>query len=189
MHYLKRLSKKNSENAVSPVVGVMLMLVVTIIIAAVVSAFSGGLIGQGTPKAPTLTMNVKVVNTGISATSGFFATVTGISNPVQTKNEELITSWQTTNRVTGAAITGGNTTIYVNGTLTAPLGYGPEYGWSIWRQLWKLYSRFRNRNECNSHFHLRTIHSICVWLWFGSHRQYGGSDLEQTGRTLGRVTL
>ena len=125
MHYLKRLSKKNSENAVSPVVGVMLMLVVTIIIAAVVSAFSGGLIGQGTPKAPTLTMNVKVVNTGISATSGFFATVTGISNPVQTKNEELITSWQTTNRVTGAAITGGNTTIYVNGTLTAPLGYGP----------------------------------------------------------------
>ena len=31
------------EHAVSPVVGVMLMLVVTIIIAAVVSAFAGGL--------------------------------------------------------------------------------------------------------------------------------------------------
>ena len=33
------------EDAVSPVVGVMLMLVVTIIIAAVVSGFAGGLAG------------------------------------------------------------------------------------------------------------------------------------------------
>lgn len=42
-----------SEHAVSPVVGVMLMLVVTLIIAAVVSAFSGGLIGASdkTPSA------------------------------------------------------------------------------------------------------------------------------------------
>ena len=35
-----------NNNAVSPVVGVMLMLVVTIIIAAVVSAFAGGTIGS-----------------------------------------------------------------------------------------------------------------------------------------------
>jgi FlaG/FlaF family flagellin (archaellin) len=39
------------ESAVSPVVGVMLMLVVTIIIAAVVSGFAGGL-ASGTSKAP-----------------------------------------------------------------------------------------------------------------------------------------
>jgi hypothetical protein len=37
------MSQDNTESAVSPVVGVMLMLVVTIIIAAVVSAFAGGL--------------------------------------------------------------------------------------------------------------------------------------------------
>ncbi len=37
---------KNNESAVSPVVGVMLMLVVTIIIAAVVSAFAGGMGGN-----------------------------------------------------------------------------------------------------------------------------------------------
>lgn len=44
--------KKNERNdAVSPVVGVMLMLVVTIIIAAVVSAFSGGL-AKETTKTP-----------------------------------------------------------------------------------------------------------------------------------------
>jgi len=40
-----------NEQAVSPVVGVMLMLVVTIIIAALVSAFSGGAV-SGTQKAP-----------------------------------------------------------------------------------------------------------------------------------------
>ena len=42
---------RKNESAVSPVVGVMLMLVVTIIIAAVVAAFSGGL-SSGTTKAP-----------------------------------------------------------------------------------------------------------------------------------------
>ena len=43
--------KTEIESAVSPVVGVMLMLVVTIIIAAVVSGFAGGL-GGGTGTAP-----------------------------------------------------------------------------------------------------------------------------------------
>ncbi|MBP2134055.1 hypothetical protein J2128_002021 [Methanomicrobium sp. W14] len=42
---------RENNYAVSPVVGVMLMLVVTIIIAAVVSAFSGGLM-EGQSKAP-----------------------------------------------------------------------------------------------------------------------------------------
>ncbi|WP_292366318.1 MULTISPECIES: type IV pilin N-terminal domain-containing protein [unclassified Methanoculleus] len=41
--------KRQCDNAVSPVVGVMLMLVVTVIIAAVVSAFAGGL-GSGSEK-------------------------------------------------------------------------------------------------------------------------------------------
>ncbi|MDD3091081.1 MAG: type IV pilin N-terminal domain-containing protein [Methanoregulaceae archaeon] len=44
------------ESAVSPVVGVMLMLVVTIIIAAVVSGFAGGL-ASGTSKAPQATLS------------------------------------------------------------------------------------------------------------------------------------
>ncbi|OPX71449.1 MAG: hypothetical protein A4E38_01015 [Methanoregulaceae archaeon PtaB.Bin108] len=48
-----RMLKKNRDEAVSPVVGVMLMLVVTIIIAAVVSGFAGGLINsqEATPSA------------------------------------------------------------------------------------------------------------------------------------------
>lgn len=46
------------EDAVSPVVGVMLMLVVTIIIAAIVSAFAGGLAGT-TAKAPQASLTAK----------------------------------------------------------------------------------------------------------------------------------
>jgi len=50
--------RRSAYDAVSPVVGVMLMLVVTIIIAAVVSAFSGGL-SQETSKAPQVTIQGK----------------------------------------------------------------------------------------------------------------------------------
>lgn len=51
--------KVKKESAVSPVVGVMLMLVVTIIIAAVVSGFAGGL-GGGTGKAPQASVDCAV---------------------------------------------------------------------------------------------------------------------------------
>ena len=50
--------KMNNENAVSPVVGVMLMLVVVIIIAAVVSAYAGGAVG-GVKKVPQATITGK----------------------------------------------------------------------------------------------------------------------------------
>lgn len=54
----------NSEEAVSPVIGVMLMLVVTIIIAAVVSAFAGGLTGDQ-QKTPQVSLAAKGVVQGI----------------------------------------------------------------------------------------------------------------------------
>jgi len=47
--------KQNRDQAVSPVVGVMLMLVVTVIIAAIVSGFAGGM-AKGQTKAPTATI-------------------------------------------------------------------------------------------------------------------------------------
>ena len=55
-HSIKR------DDAVSPVVGVMLMLVVTIIIAAVVSGFAGGLAGgvQSTPQASIVATEIVV---------------------------------------------------------------------------------------------------------------------------------
>lgn len=48
-----------NDHGVSPVVGVMLMLVVTIIIAAVVSAFAGGL-SESTPKPTQLSIGAEV---------------------------------------------------------------------------------------------------------------------------------
>jgi FlaG/FlaF family flagellin (archaellin) len=47
------------EDAVSPVVGVMLMLIVTIVIASVVSAYAGGL-GGNTNKAPVATIQATI---------------------------------------------------------------------------------------------------------------------------------
>jgi len=55
------------ESAVSPVVGVMLMLVVTIIIAAVVSGFAGGLAGESR-KAPQASLGVTPVIDAIADT-------------------------------------------------------------------------------------------------------------------------
>jgi FlaG/FlaF family flagellin (archaellin) len=133
MHYLKRRTRKNGEDGVSPVVGVMLMLVVTIIIAAVVSAFSGGLTG-GTQKAPSANVEIHIVNSGTAATSYFSMKVLGVSDPISTKNLKVVTSWTATNS-SGFAVTGGNTT-YANlasassmddttySSFSVPTGYG-----------------------------------------------------------------
>jgi FlaG/FlaF family flagellin (archaellin) len=52
-----------NDSAVSPIVGVMLMLVVTIIIAAVVSAFAGGLSSE-TTKTPQMTISADYSQSG-----------------------------------------------------------------------------------------------------------------------------
>lgn len=124
MHYLKRMTRKNGEDGVSPVVGVMLMLVVTIIIAAVVSGFAGGLI-NGQSKSPTLSMDVNIANTGSYVGSGFTASVLAVSQPIDTKNLKIVTTWSTTmknnesvdlsttqsNIPEGNIFTGGNTSL------------------------------------------------------------------------------
>lgn len=132
--------KPSNDHAVSPVVGVMLMLVVTIIIAAVVSGFAGGLMGEGQQKAPTLALVVKIMNTGSWTGSGFFATVNGVSEPILTKDLRIVTSWTAANG--GNPVSGGSRVMPNNGTsnidtlfdpstslagttYVAPFGYGP----------------------------------------------------------------
>ena len=153
MNYLKKKTKIKGEDAVSPVVGVMLMLVVTIIIAAVVSGFAGGLV-NGQSKSPTLSMDVHISNTGSYLGSGFTAKVLAVSQPINSKDIKIVTSWTTTMKnhnsidltPTQAAIannilfTGGNTSVpnsanvycyegmQTNGITswaTAPFGMGP----------------------------------------------------------------
>ena len=54
---------EKKEDAVSPVIGVMLMLVVTIVIAAVVAAFASGM-GADVDMAPTAALDVTVYDNG-----------------------------------------------------------------------------------------------------------------------------
>jgi FlaG/FlaF family flagellin (archaellin) len=87
----------------------MLMLVVTIIIAAVVAGFSGGMVGTNSQKPPNLIMDVKIINSGIWYSSGFYASIIEVSRPIPTKDLTIVTSWTISNRTTGERETGGNT--------------------------------------------------------------------------------
>jgi len=96
-YYRGLVQQEKRYSAVSPVVGVMLMLAVVIIIAAVVSGFAGGLIGQGSgQKAPTLSMDVQISNSGSWRASEISMDVTGVSEPIPTRDLKIITSWTTT---------------------------------------------------------------------------------------------
>lgn len=80
------------EHAVSPVVGVMLMLVVTIIIAAVVSAFAGGM-ATGKEKAPQVSLETHIqLTTGMAGAPSIIIKHMG-GDPINTKNIKIVTSW------------------------------------------------------------------------------------------------
>ena len=57
------MNQKKTEDAVSPVIGIMLILVVTIVIAAVVAAFAGGL-GIDVEPAPATAVDIVSVSSG-----------------------------------------------------------------------------------------------------------------------------
>ncbi|MBP2134026.1 FlaG/FlaF family flagellin (archaellin) [Methanomicrobium sp. W14] len=136
-------SKINEDSAVSPVVGVMLMLVVTIIVAAVVSGFTGNMV-SGTSKAPQLSMDAEVINSGYWQSSYFKAEVTGVDEAIDTADLKLVTSWSK-KLLNGSALEGGATVVpgetnfnvyyKVCGWSTTdtwksvcPQGYGPGVG-------------------------------------------------------------
>jgi FlaG/FlaF family flagellin (archaellin) len=145
--------KDLKESGVSPVVGVMLMLVVTIIIAAVVSAFAGGF-NVDQQKAPVIALDTHVVNTGYWDSSYVSFEVKNADNPVPTKDLKIITSWTTSDGIRGGAnvtgwtnktsYIGNDTTYYGNshygahsssspGTTQAPYGFGPGVNASVQR--------------------------------------------------------
>ena len=59
-----------SEDAASPVIGVMLMLVVTVVIAAVITAFATGLAGDSTATTPMALLEADNPNVGSVVVSG-----------------------------------------------------------------------------------------------------------------------
>lgn len=80
---MKHIVHRNDE-AVSPVIAVMLMLVVTIIVAAVVSAFAGGLTG-GTDEPPQAS-----IAASFSQSTGLVMTHTGGDNLLTTDLQVMI---------------------------------------------------------------------------------------------------
>jgi hypothetical protein len=86
---------RKADDAVSPVIGVLLMLVVTIIIAAVVSGFAGGLVGSQ-EKAPQASI---VVTSSVGLPPNTYNTYELVfthqsGEPINTKDVKIIT-WLT----------------------------------------------------------------------------------------------
>jgi len=139
-----RMKLLPGEDAVSPVIGVMLMLVVTIIIAAVVSGFAGGL-ASTTQEAPSVSIETKIVNTGLWQGSGMRMHVKSVSEPIPTKDVKLVTSWMAPDgkRITTTTLPNTENTRFGNKTgapaddfgykLISPIGFGPGV------EEWNLY--------------------------------------------------
>ena len=142
----KRTSKvivrkpERPEDAVSPVVGVMLLLVVTVIIAAVVATFASGLVSTQ-QAAPTVAADVEILSVDSFASGGgagkFEMKIVAVSDDVPTKDLKLVTKYVVNSRddpkekVSGGNVTYGkvNNTKYTTTTRTyeyaSPIGFGP----------------------------------------------------------------
>lgn len=125
---MKKKEFNKNNDAVSPVIGVMLMIVVTVILAAAVSGYAGGLTGN-MKKAPQLTMEVSITNDGYSKGSGVFFDILSVSEPIPTKDIKIITSWSNDTGINGATVTAFdgtnyNTRISTSSYYHAPLGFG-----------------------------------------------------------------
>ena len=86
---------KKSDDAISPVIGVMLMLVVTVVIAAAVTIFATGVVGE-TEAAPVAALDVKIYDyyQALDITGGPDFHITHLSGePVDTRDIELRFSW------------------------------------------------------------------------------------------------
>ena len=86
---------KKSDDAISPVIGVMLMLVVTVVIAAAVTIFATGVVGE-TEAAPVAVLDVDIIADceALPGLSGPDFQVTHISgDPVDTADIEFRFSW------------------------------------------------------------------------------------------------
>ena len=135
----KRTSKvivrkpERPEDAVSPVVGVMLLLVVTVIIAAVVATFASGLVSTQ-QAAPTVAADVEILSMDTyqswGAAGKFEMKIVAVSDDVPTKDLKLVTKYVVNNKAYGNVTYGKvNNTKYTTPSDTyeyvSPIGFGP----------------------------------------------------------------
>ncbi|MCG2738082.1 MAG: type IV pilin N-terminal domain-containing protein, partial [Candidatus Methanoperedenaceae archaeon] len=92
---MKKLNR--DESAVSPVIGVMLMIVVTVILAASVSSYSSGILTVSEP-APSATFKVslaKDMESGMPEVTVSYLVIEQVSgDSISTKNLKLLTEWK-----------------------------------------------------------------------------------------------
>ena len=90
------MTLKKSDDAVSPVIGVMLMLVVTVVIAAAVTIFATGVVGETEP-APVSVLDVEIFSSAFALDRGLSGPdfwITHLSgDAVDTKDIEIRLSW------------------------------------------------------------------------------------------------
>jgi len=113
---------RRKDDAVSPVVGVLLMLVVCIIIAAVVSGFAGGLVSEE-EKAPQVALDTSVTVGDSGALTLVIKHKSG--DPINTKNVKLVTTWTNATNEINYAETVAPTWVEVEETYSP--GYTSHY--------------------------------------------------------------
>jgi len=110
-------SNSFQDPAVSPVVGIMLMLTVTLILAAIISGFAGG-IAKTQPKPPQLVIEASMVNGEPSETSFLDIRVISVSEGIPSKDLKFQTEWKDQNQQ-------AHRTSIIPGTSGYPIGYNP----------------------------------------------------------------
>lgn len=108
-----------TESAVSPVVGIMLMLTITLILAAIISGMTGG-IAQSQKKPPQLLFESTIVNNGTISEGSFFdIRIVSVSESIPTHELKIQTEWANSTRTQIRTITPGSVQPGVF------LGFGP----------------------------------------------------------------
>jgi len=91
--------KPYRNDAVSPVIGVMLMLVVTIIIAAFVALFTGTF-GEAASKTPSAALDVKIISDGGQNKDQYVMLIEHLGgDPIQTKDMRILSYYTPPNGV------------------------------------------------------------------------------------------
>jgi len=168
--------EKSRDAGVSPVVGVMLMLVVTIIIAAVVSAYSGGLT-SGQKDAPKMSAEVQIRNSGTwTQTSGFLMTITATSEPIPTKDLKIITTWVASDGTRG----GANATAVIPGQQTNSHQGSPSGGTPMAYQVPVGYGPGITGQQSTSSITVDGVSTTYPSQAFGNYSWVGGTSMKNT---------
>jgi FlaG/FlaF family flagellin (archaellin) len=108
--------EQNRDDAVSPVVGIMLMLTITLILAAIISGMTGG-IAQTQKKPPSLLMDVSMVNS--SGYNSMDLAIVSVNEAIPTRDLKFITEWRNSSTLIRNTITMSSP---LTGTRRYPVG-------------------------------------------------------------------